>query len=167
MLSIQKRTFFLETRPCGQVTNNIKGCEAEPYFTTENKNFFNTMHILRDLLKKPRRRGIPTFRFAVNNLDLAVLTGFMEKKSKLNRQRQSKMCKKYFCKKKNSTSSYRPEVSLLLMSAFVWWSSDSSAWPDRQSLSHMVLVGLWTVDPCQFSPTAIQLICKVMPVIPR
>lgn len=81
MLSIQKQTFFLEARPCGQVTNNIKGCEAEPYFILENKNFLNIMHILRDLLKKPRQRGTPTIRFAVNNLDLAVLTGFMKKKS--------------------------------------------------------------------------------------
>lgn len=31
---------------------------------------------------------------------------------------------------------------------------------------HVCLVGSWCVDQCQFSPTAIQLLCKVMPVMP-
>lgn len=73
------------------------------------------MHILRDLLRKRR------------------ICCHEEEKGKLNRQHQSKNTSAR--KKIKGTSSASPKVSLPLMSAFVWWSSDSSAWPDRRSLS--------------------------------
>lgn len=72
---------FLETRLCGQLTNNITSCEAEPYFTTEKIHFFfsKIMHILRDLLKKPG--GVHLHLDLLSRkLDLAVLTGFYEGK---------------------------------------------------------------------------------------
>lgn len=74
------------------------------------------MHIFRDLLRK------------------WWICCHEEEKGKLNRQHQSKNTSARKEKKKR-TSSASPKVSLPLMSAFVWWSSDSSAWPDRLSLS--------------------------------